>query len=166
MLSWIAIIHDSQNARSDISTDDKYNFVIDILSVSVCCHVSTLNVCYLQLQHQNIFGVRFPICLNPLQNISLERSWSPQKKAAVRRQSSVLHCEKTAAIGACPPTPVGVLWYSSFTQIETERLLYILYLFLWKPQLEMQPATELMTFTILIVNISSSYCAWTPAHLS
>lgn len=31
----------------------------------------------------------------------------------------------------CPPTPVRALWYGSFTRIE--RLLYIFYLFLWKP---------------------------------
>lgn len=70
-------------------------------------------------------------CYNPVQNISLERSSCSLKKqktkTATRRQSSVLHCEMTAAIGACPPTtPVGVLWYSSFTQIETEATVHIL----------------------------------------
>lgn len=43
-----------------------------------------------------------------------------------KRQSSGLHCEMTAAIGACPPTAVRVLWYSSFTQIEAEATVHTL----------------------------------------
>lgn len=50
------------------------------------------------------------------------------------------------------PHQFGVLWYGSFTQIE--RLLYILYLFLWELQLETQSATKSMTFTCLLVNLS------------
>lgn len=39
-----------------------------------------------------------------MQRMSLERSCL--LKAAICRQSSVLHCENTPAVGACPPTPV------------------------------------------------------------
>lgn len=43
-----------------------------------------------------------------------------KKKAAICRQSSVLHCEKTPAVGACPPTPLlSIMVWFIHTDTET-----------------------------------------------
>lgn len=95
----------------------------------LCIFQSRMPVLNLELNMQNIFDVLY-FFLSNNKKIYLWKegvpdfwkNWNMQTKLCATLWKDSCNC---------PPTPVRALWYGSFTRIE--RLLYIFYLFLWKP---------------------------------
>lgn len=85
-----------------------------------------MNVSSLQLQHKNIFGMHFPLCLNQIQKKTClcKEAVPVVWKQQYADRALCYTVKRLLQLVPVHPHQFGVLWYGSFTQIE--RLLYTL----------------------------------------